>query len=430
MFEGLAPEIVETLQWVLAQIRSRVADKDAHQTARFVSPAWRHPERAMDNLLARSTRLGDFEVVGATRVDDEVMAIDLRCARGRAWIARVGLDEQARMTRSSILRPLPDGVCVRPVSDADWDALTELEAACPTKNAEGGSAFIHRRHLREHFDLQGEYELWLAEHNGRIIGARAFTVREFMIGRRNLRFAYSHFARILPAYQSQGIFQPLNALAGEAVLSTTDGFFAYMDPGNDAMRTALGGFPSWSVHVQRAALPCKRLAGPAFGRRATPRDADHIADLINACHRGEGFFAPYTVEMLTQRLHRVPHAYAWNDVLVSDRAVAGVWLAGEHRRIERDGVVAESVRGLVLDYGFDGAQGLEELERLLRYWCAIAHEAGITHLAIFSSPSSPGAKRLLSLADGEQIESFEFPCGVPEPRNLTEAGVYVDAIYF
>ena len=92
--------------------------------------------------------------------------------------------------------------------------------------------------------------------------------------------------------------------------------------------------------------------------------------------------------------------------------------------------MTESVRGLVLDYGFAGAQGLDELERLLRYWCAIAHEAGVTHLAIFSSPSSPGAKRLFSLADGEQIENFEFPCGVPAPRDLAEAGVYVDAIYF
>jgi hypothetical protein len=36
-----------------------------------------------------------------------------------------------------------------------------------------------------------------------------------------------------------------------------------------------------------------------------------------------------SVETLARRLSRAPQAYAWPDLLVSEHAVVGVWLAGE-----------------------------------------------------------------------------------------------------
>ncbi len=245
---------------------------------------------------------------------------------------------------------------------------------------------------------------------------------------RNRRYAYSHFARIHPDYQSTGLFQPLNAAAAERVQATIDGVFAYADPANETIKAALGGFPVWSVRPFRAELDCARLAGPAFGRRAEPADATRIIELVNACHEREGFFAPYTPATLTERLARVPHAYSWRNLQLSDAAVMGVWLCAERRTVA-DGRAKETmVRGLALDYGFLPDRGANDLEALIRHWCGCAHEAGITHLSIFSSPPSASAQVIARLAD--QIEEFDFSFDEQEPTDLDQRGVYVDAIYF
>ena len=86
------------------------------------------------------------------------------------------------------------------------------------------------------------------------------------------------------------------------------------------------------------------------------------------------------------------------------------------------------VRGLVLDYGFLPDRGTDDLEALIRTWCARARDAGITHLSIFSSPPSPGTRTIVRLAD--RIEEFDFSFGEQEPIDLDERGVYVDAVYF
>ena len=149
---------------------------------------------------------------------------------------------------------------------------------------------------------------------------------------------------------------------------------------------------------------------------------------MNACHGREGFFSEYSEESVTRRLERVPTAYSWNDLLVGERAMVGVWMSGEHRRVRHEGSVRESVRSPVLDYGFDGEAGLEELIGLLGEWCHSARQAGTTHLTLFSSKPSRGWDRLSALAD--EIESFEFPCFIPAPEDLEQRGLYVDALYF
>ena len=174
-------------------------------------------------------------------------------------------------------------------------------------------------------------------------------------------------------------------------------------------------------------VPLRPPGRAALRPRTTPADAARVVELVNTCHGREAFFAPYNRATFEERLSRAPHAYFWPDLRLSDNAVMGVWLCGE-RRIVIDGQRRdEMVRGLVLDDGFL-PEGEEDFVALIRHWCTSAKAAGITHLSIFSSPSSPGADTIRHLAD--RIQEFDFGFDEPEPADLDTRGLYVDAIYF
>ena len=428
--ETLSEVEAETLDWALAQLRGCALREG--EIERFVSPEWRNKDFLIGSFQLWGQRIGPFEERGARQTPNGVIEVSLSDSRDRPWSLRLRLDSEIRIAGSSVFRPAPAGFSIRPASDADWKALALLERNCATQTSDGSSTSIDRGEMLEaHFDLQGEYTIWVAEHRGKLVGARGLTVREGILDGIPRRLCYSHFARVLPAYQSKGLFQPLNAMALEELQRSIDGIFAYMDPRNDAMRVAVGGGANeegWGIHAQRLAICCADHAVAGQAHRARPADAAHIVALVNACHAGEGFFSRYSDESLAQRLERVPAAYSWKDLLVGERAVVGVWMSGERRRAERDGVVRDSVRSPVLDYGFDGEAGLDELIGLLGEWCHAALEAGTTHLTLFSSKPSPGWKRLSALA--QEVETYEFPCALPPPLDLGQHGLYVDAIYF
>ncbi len=222
LLASLPPLARETLRWALAQVRSDEPDADPERIARFVAPGWRNPLMVPGGLHQWRVRLGSFEERRATQGEDGVIEVEVTCAGDRTWILRFTLDAESRLASISMLRPAPPGVTIRPVSDSDWEELTELEAACPTRTSDGSSASLHRgAHLRDHFALQKEIHMLVAEEAGRIVGARAFTVREVKINGARKRYAYSHFARILPSHQSKGLFQPLNAEASLTLLHLT-----------------------------------------------------------------------------------------------------------------------------------------------------------------------------------------------------------------
>ena len=139
------------------------------------------------------------------------------------------------------------------------------------------------------------------------------------------------------------------------------------------MLRGFAGAPRWSKHQIRAQLLCAPLAGPQIGRPATPRDAPRIVEILNATHERDEMYLPYTVESFTARVERSPRDYSWDRVRMTDRAVVGVWPAGDTVRfiIESKGNRVESRRGLALDWGFlPGAE--DEFEALLRAQCRMA----------------------------------------------------------
>lgn len=94
---------------------------------------------------------------------------------------------------------------------------------------------------------------------------------------------------------------------------------------------------------------------------------------------------------------------------------------------ECEGDVVVSRRASALDQGF--APGHEDDYRaLLQWWCAELAGRGATHLAVFTSATSPTYGVVSELA--ESIEEFDFwAFDLPEPESI-RSGFYVDPVYF
>ena len=190
--------------------------------------------------------------------------------------------------------------------------------------------------------------------------------------------------------------------------------------------------PEWIPAVYRLLLPVASTAGPRAGVRvATPADAARIVEILNDSHAGEELYHPYTVETLSARLERDRSLYSWDNVLLSDRAVIGVWPAGE--KIEtvttKDGAVTRSRRGHVMDYGFlAGGEG--EFADLLAASCAELDRRGLDQLSIFTSKGARGQQELKEFKGA--IEAYRFNTGMVArmPDSAQTTGIYTDHLYF
>ena len=81
-----------------------------------------------------------------------------------------------------------------------------------------------------------------------------------------------------------------------------------------------------------------------------------------------------------------------------------------------------------MDYAFEPG-GEDQLEALLRAWCARLAAGGFDTLVIYGSPASPGASMLERL--GRETERFfMWTPGIAVPEGAENRGLYVDAVYF
>ena len=234
--------------------------------------------------------------------------------------------------------------------------------------------------------------------------------------------------RVLPEHQRKGLWGAVNR-AFDHYFDEVDGSRAYISVANAGMQHGFTNTPNkWSAPIYRMQLATADLAGPAAGREAGPDDARAIVEIMNRCHDGEEQFLPYTEASLAARMTRSPRDYAWANLRLMERAVVGVWPAGESLKVVRDadGVRNESRPAMVVDYGFVPG-GEREFEALLRGWCAKMKERGLDTLSIFSSDASPGHALLRGLA--REVEPFfVWTPGIEEPAGAAERGIYVDPV--
>jgi len=375
---------------------------------------------------------GDFKVASVDHISDFHLAVT-QTSGEKKW--RLSLEVEAidthRITSLTRDRILDFDVVSREATPADAAVLADLERRCPIVLSDGVTMTTDRGDDYFAFTrLMDDFLVALGFVDGNPAGVNVAARHTVRVGGRNYRMdAYAHL-RILPEHQKKGLWGAINRVFDEKFPEgSSDGSTAYTSVDNSAMLRGFAGAPRWSIHI-RAQLLTAQLAGPLVGRPATPRDASRIVEILNATHERDEMYLPYTVESFTARAGRSPQDYSWDRVRMTDRAVLGVWPAGDTVRfiIESKDSRVESRRGLALDWGFlPGAE--DEFEALLRAQCGWLANRGLDRLSIFTSEASAGYERVRSMAiDLERYVVISF--GMPEPPGAATRGLYVDPIYF
>lgn len=348
------------------------------------------------------------------------------------WTVEVTSDVPHRICYHRLQRALPPGVEIRVAEPGDAPALREVASRAPIRLTDASVVIDPGDDYFAACRLMGDSAVtFVATHAGLPIGIHcgvSFPVR--VQGNDGTCCMIAH-SRLLPEHSGGGIWGRLNDSVFEhfRALGGWQVPLAYVRPDNASAQRLGGADARWPTRPYRAVIDCKAAAGSAAGRPATEGDAERVVELINGFHSQEEFFAPYTVDRLTARLSRAPELYSWPNLLIGERAVVGVWARGEiHTRIPDDGPPSTSTRAAVLDYGCE--RGAEtELTDLLAAHCARLVPLGISHLGVFSSPASPAADLLSSMA--AHVEEYDLmPPGITEPASVAEHGIYVDPVYF
>lgn len=380
-----------------------------------------------------SQSYGDFRVASVEQVSDFHLTV-IQTSGDKKWRLSIEVEDREphRITALSRERILDFEVESREATLADAAVLADIERRCPIVLGDGVTMTIERGDDYFAFTrLMDDFLVALGFVDGKPAGVNVAALHTVRVGGRDYRIhAFAHL-RILPEHQKKGLWGAINRVFDEKYPEgSSDGSTAYPSVDNAAMLRGFAGSPRWSTHQIRAQLPCVSLAGPEVGQTATPRDASRIVEILNATHECDEMYLPYSVDSFSARVERSPRDYSWERVRMTDRAVVGVWPAGDTVRfiIESQGERIESRRGLALDWGFlPGAE--DEFEALLRAQCGWLSNRGLDQLSVFTSEASAGYSRVRALAS--ELERFVvISFGIPEPAGAAARGLYVDPVYF
>jgi len=374
---------------------------------------------------------GDFKIASVEEVSDfHVTVVQTSGEKKFRLSMEVEPIEPHRITMLTRERILDVDVVSREATLADAAALADIERRCPIVLNDGVTMTIERGDDYFAFTrLMDDFLVAMGFVDGKPAGVNVAALHTVRVGGRDYRIhAFAHL-RILPEHQKKGLWGAINRVFDQKYPEEF-GSTAYPSVDNAAMLRGFAGAPRWSMHQIRAQLLCAPLAGPQIGRPATPRDAPRIVEILNATHERDEMYLPYTVESFTARVERSPRDYSWDRVRMTDRAVVGVWPAGDTVRfiIESKGNRVESRRGLALDWGFlPGAE--DDFEALLRAQCGWLNARGLDRLSVFTSEASAGYERVRAMAS--ELERYVvISFGIPEPPGAATRGLYVDPIYF
>ena len=376
---------------------------------------------------------GDFKLESVEQASDFQLTV-LQTTGDKKWRLTLEVEdsEPHRIKAINRDRILDFEVVSREATLADAAVLADIERRCPIVLSDGVTMTIERGDDYFAFTrLMDDFLVALGFVDGKPAGVNVAALHTVRVGGRDYRIhAFAHL-RILPEHQKKGLWGAINRVFDEKYPEgSSDGSTAYPSVDNAAMLRGFAGAPRWSIHQIRAQLPCASLAGPQIGRSATPHDASRIVEILNATHQFDEMYLPYTEESSRARVERSPRDYCWERIRLTDRAMVGVWPAGDTVRfiIESKGERVESRRGLALDWGFvPGAEN--EFEALIRTQCGWLADRGLDRLSLFTSESSAGYELVRALAS--ELERYVvISFGIPEPPGAASRGLYVDPIYF
>ena len=424
--------------WMLGRVHTAgegasLADLDRFTPA--LAARWRRTdsdEAIRDNWRRDQDWLGRF--VGLTYEATAVNALEASvvAVKDRRWKLTLAVepDPPHRIAALQWERITDFDLLVREAMPADAAILADVERRCPIVVGDTRLWFDRGDDYFAGVRLMEDPTVGLAFVDGEPAAVTCGARHTVRIGGEARSIVTVSHLRVLPEHQRKGLWGAANRVLNK-YWPEVAGSNAFIAVDNAGMQHGFRHTPDkWPTTLLVAQLATARLAGPTFGRPATPADAAAIVDRLNAFHGCEEMFVPYTGETLAARLARALDLYSWEQVWLADGAVVGVWPAGRARRAvtERGGEQSVSKPGVVLDYAF--APGAEAaFEALVRAWCGWLNAKGMNRLTLLTSPASPGVDRVRVLA--ADLEAFNhWTPGVPPPPDAAGKGLYIDPIYF
>jgi hypothetical protein len=418
----------ESILWLIRSIESRTA-LDGDEVATYAPRRFREKgQRLSASLLGWRTAFGAF-TPSDCEVNQGRYVIRGRDAKDRSCTLSVTVEQAPpfRFERYMLVRDPPLGYSYREAQLSDYPMCAAVEANCLSTSTEGTYAVSRGTSFPTYMRLQGKSRICVIEHQNEIVGWNAASLRRVSKPEPFI-FGYLAQAYILADHQSSGAYWPASAQNMAWLQEVADQNFWYLNVGNDRSKNFTQGAEFWSLPVCDLSIACRSQSTPGRGRPAEAGDAARLADLFNAAHVQEEFFDPYTKETLSERLARAPRSYGFPHVLIGEKAALGLWLSGEKIVHCAGGVTTNSTLASVLDFGFEGDTGLDELLDLLRTASGMGFSAGMTHLSILSCEPSVAYPRLAEMADG--IDHYTMATLSKEPPALVARGLYADHIFF
>jgi hypothetical protein len=339
-----------------------------------------------------------------------------------------------RIVRWETAPAVPGGVTIRRADPSDGPGLARLERDAPIVLGDRSMRFEHDGDYLASWALLEEPGAVVAETEHGIVAAVSSSVVPLRVGGRVYRTRYTHRVRTHPQHAGTGMLQHLTRAGLEAMPLgvAMDALVVCIGQGNEAMLKGWAGRPGqWPVSPTRCLLDTAAIADAAAASEVQRgADVDRVIACLNATHDQDEGYVPYTPATFEGRLTSAPNLYGPQSLWAFGDAVVGIWEAGRSVRTIVTTPDTESTerRGIAADWGIQPG-GEDDLERLLRGISVGLSERGLTHLAVYASPPTPGWDVLQALAvTCDTFDMWTLP--IMPAADAAQRGTYVDALAF
>jgi hypothetical protein len=422
-----------TLDWLVGQLSPDHPHDRSPRIEDLVVPTWRSLPVARLALKIAQAVAGRSRPEPARRAGSpERWVAGLRDARGRGFDLEVefATAQSGLLAGFAVLPRLTDGLDVRLLTPDDTTSLNDLEKAAAIERDDGTEVVAeHHAPVADRQRLvPGRCTLGVFA-GSRLVAVQAVVTTTTHLGGAERVVAVNGHSRSDPGVRGTGSLLHLVMRQYLRLWSGIDQAVSFVDIRNGTGLRLSFGDP-WPRRTHRLFLPVETLAAQR-DQSITPGrfEPGRAAALLNHTHGGNALYQPHTTGRLKARLAAAPDLYGPGTWLQTPNAALGYLTHGETRTYRRPGLAPLTRRlAPVVDYGFDGERGREELGALLTEAACRLQPSGVTHLALFAADQDDRVTWLHAQAKAHDTYAVASPTLAEPP--VPAGPVHVDPLLF